>query len=285
VNVRIVQIACGDAHTVALTAEGRLYSWGGGGCGQLGHPDTSAMPKDEDGCPYQPKPKLIVVLKQQEVRQVACGKAHTVAVMCNGHLYSWGAGACGQLGHPDTSSFPADEDGYPYQPIPRCVTALKQHRLIHASCGDVHTMVLTGDTGEIFCFGGGSCGQLGFGNIAQMPLDVDSCPFMPVPKKIESLQNAFVVALSCGDSHSMALSREGHVYAWGEATYGQLGLDDIRDLPKNSDNKPYQPYPQKVKALTNKKIVAISCGETHTLCLTDSGHLYSFGGNTCGQLG
>jgi alpha-tubulin suppressor-like RCC1 family protein len=115
-----------------------------------------------------------------------------------------------------------------------------------------------------------------------MPLDVDSCPFMPVPKKIESLQNVFIVALSCGDSHSMALSREGHVYAWGEATFGQLGLDDIRDLPKNSDSKPYQPFPVKVKSLANKKIVAISCGETHTLCLTDSGHLYSFGGNTCG---
>ncbi len=83
----------------------------------------------------------------------------------------------------------------------------------------------------------------------------------------------------------MALSRDGFVYAWGEATYGQLGLDDIRDLPKNSDNKPYQPFPQKIKALMNKKIVAISCGETHTLALTDSGHLYSFGGNTCGQLG
>ena len=41
----------------------------------------------------------------------------------------------------------------------------------------------------------------------------------------------------------------------------------------------------KVSALGNKKIVAISCGETHTLCLTDGGHLYSFGGNTCGQLG
>lgn len=35
----------------------------------------------------------------------------------------------------------------------------------------------------------------------------------------------------------------------------------------------------------NKKIIGISCGETHTLCLTESGHLYSFGGNTCGQLG
>jgi len=81
------------------------------------------------------------------------------------------------------------------------------------------------------------------------------------------------------------LSREGHVFAWGEATYGQLGLDDIRDLPKNSDGKPYQPFPQKVLALSNKKIVAVSCGETHTLTLTESGHLYSFGGNTCGQLG
>ena len=56
-------------------------------------------------------------------------------------------------------------------------------------------------------------------------------------------------------------------------------------MPKNSDTKPYQPFPVKVKALANKKIVAISCGETHTLSLTDSGHLYSFGGNTCGQLG
>jgi alpha-tubulin suppressor-like RCC1 family protein len=53
-------------------------------------------------------------------------------------------------------------------------------------------MVLN-DKGEIYCFGGGSCGQLGFGNISAMPLDVDSCPFMPVPKKIDSLSNHFIV--------------------------------------------------------------------------------------------
>lgn len=187
-NVQITQIACGDAHTVALTNEGRLFSWGGGGCGQLGHPDTQCMPKDEDGCPYQPKPKMIQALKANDVKEVSCGKAHTVAVLRSGHLYSWGAGACGQLGHPDTQTFPADEDGYPYQPIPRCVNALKQHKLTHASCGDVHTMVLT-TLGEIYCFGGGSCGQLGFGNISAMPLDVDSCPFMPVPKRIDSIAN------------------------------------------------------------------------------------------------
>jgi len=53
-------------------------------------------------------------------------------------------------------------------------------------------------------------------------------------------------------------------------------------LLKNTDSKPYQPFPTKVAALQNKKVVAISCGETHTLALTDSGHLYSFGANGCG---
>ena len=33
--------------------------------------------------------------------------------------------------------------------------------------------------------------------------------------------------------------KDGQVFAWGEATLGQLGLDDIRDLPKNTENKPY----------------------------------------------
>ena len=80
----------------------------------------------------------------------------------------------------------------------------------------------------------------------------------------------------------MALTKDGAIYAWGEATYGQLGLDDTSNLPQNTDGKPYQPFPTKVFALQNKKIIAISCGETHTLALTDTGHLYSFGANGCG---
>lgn len=41
---------------------------------------------------------------------------------------------------------------------------------------------------------------------------------MPVPQKIDSLNKEFIIKLSCGDSHSMALTKEGLVYAWGEAT-------------------------------------------------------------------
>jgi len=50
-----------------------------------------------------------------------------------------------------------------------------------SACGDVHTLALT-DEGAVYCFGGGSFGQLGLGHIKNLPVDVDECPFMPVPK-------------------------------------------------------------------------------------------------------
>ncbi len=125
-KVTVVQIATGDAHCVARSCEGRLYSWGGGGCGQLGHPDTHLMPKDEDGCAYLPVPLMIELLKDYSVREVAAGKAHTIAIVDDtGHVYSWGAAASGQLGHPDTHTFQTDEDGYNYQPVPKLISVLE----------------------------------------------------------------------------------------------------------------------------------------------------------------
>jgi len=108
---------------------------------------------------------------------------------------------------------------------------------------------------------------------------------MPVPQKIDSLTKEVIVKLSCGDSHSMALTKEGMVYAWGEATCGQLGFEDLKNLPRNADGRVYQPVPQKVTALEKKKIVEISWGEAHSLVLTDKGHVFAMGANSWGQLG
>ena len=282
-DYRIVQVACGDAHTVALTADGLVFSWGGGGCGQLGHPDTVQMPKDEDGCPYQPIPRLVEDLATT-VTFVACGKAHTVVVSAEGHLYSWGAGACGQLGHPDTSNFPFDEDGYPFHPTPRMVASLRGVRLVGAACGDVHTLALSED-GGVYCFGGGSFGQLGLGNVKNLPVDVDECPFMPAPKLIESIRHVHVVKIACGDSHSMAITDTGELYGWGAAACGQLGIEDQSHLPRDADSSPYEPDPQLTHLLKGKFVISVACGEAHTLVLTDKGALYSFGAASFGQLG
>lgn len=282
-EIFIIQVACGDAHSVALSIDGRLYSWGGGGCGQLGHPDTMFMPRDEDECPYQPTPRLVEGLPER-VKGIACGKAHTTAVLSEGLLYTWGAGACGQLGHPDTSCFPIDEDGYPYHPTPKLVTGLRNAKIIKSACGDVHSLVLTTE-GLIYCFGGGSFGQLGLGSIKNLPVDVDDCPFMPVPRHIDAFRNIKISQIACGDSHSVAVTTDGEFYAWGAAACGQLGIEDFQHLPRDGDNSPFEPEPQRVRSLRGKRIQSVSCGEAHTIALTDKGALYVFGASSCGQLG
>jgi len=288
-DVCIVQISCGDAHTVALSREGLLYSWGGGGCGQLGHSETSKMPKDEDGCPYQPTPRVVEHLRPHVVATIACGKAHTIAVSDRGRMYTWGAGACGQLGHPDTSSFPSDEDGYPFQPVPREVEQIREHRVISTACGDVHTLALT-DVGHVYSFGGGSYGQLGVKDVGAMPVDADNCPYMPTPQRVTGLDNCRlegIVRLACGDSHSLTVDRDGRLFCWGANSCGQLGItnpDDPR-IRKDPDGIPHLPTPALLDALADQRVIDIACGEAHSLAVSASGNLYSWGACSCGQLG
>lgn len=153
-----------------------------------------------------------------------------------------------------------------------------------ASCGDVHTLALS-EEGSLYCFGGGSFGQLGLGNIKNLPVDVDDCPFMPIPKQIETLRKTKITYVACGDSHSMAVTVNGELYGWGAAACGQLGIEDTAYLPKDSEESPYEPLPRLITELKGKCVVSVACGEAHTLILTDRGVLYSFGAHSCGQLG
>ena len=283
-DIKIKEVACGDAHTLALSADGHIFSWGGAGCGQLGHSNIASMPRDADACPYQPFPKLIDNLKSTFIVHIACGKAHSLAIDNNFNLYTWGAGACGQLGVEDIHTLPVDDDGYPFQPIPKSLKVLKGKEILTGACGDVHSVILT-KKGEVYSFGGGSFGQLGLGSINKMPLDSDSYPFMPTPSKIESLANINICKLACGDSHTMAIDNEGKLYAWGAAACGQLGIENLAGLPKDGEGNPYEPEPKIVTFFENIKVESIACGESHTLVLVEGGTLYSFGNSSCGQLG
>jgi alpha-tubulin suppressor-like RCC1 family protein len=150
---------------------------------------------------------------------------------------------------------------------------LKGIKLKSGVCGDVHTLVLS-ENGEVFSFGGGSFGQLGLGPISKMPLDSDNYPYMPVPTRIEALQDIFILSISCGDSHSMAVDKEGRLYAWGAAACGQLGLDNLVFLPKDGEGNPYEPEPKFVNFFENIKVLATACGENHSLVLVEGNVIY-----------
>ena len=84
-----MQVAAGDWHSLALTEEGRVYTWGGASYGRLGHPDLSSMPLDADGDPYQPSPMMVEELSGVKVTQVSQGCYLTVygyATECKKYL-------------------------------------------------------------------------------------------------------------------------------------------------------------------------------------------------------
>ncbi|XP_033209361.1 RCC1 and BTB domain-containing protein 1-like isoform X2 [Belonocnema kinseyi] len=85
-----------------------------------------------------------------------------------------------------------------------------------------------------------------------------------------------VISISCGSHHSLALTDEGEVFAWGQNNCGQVGSG------LNSN----QGAPRKVNSgLAGKKVVAISCGQTSSMALSDVGEVYGWGYNGVGQLG
>lgn len=122
--VRRVATSAGGRHAMALTADGKVFSWGDGELGQLGHGDNQYVRASNvvsNDAAFHPilhysslcmciccrsynTPKMIEGLQGKHVRDIACGSAYSAAITSNGELYTWGQGHLGQLGHGDSSN-------------------------------------------------------------------------------------------------------------------------------------------------------------------------------------
>jgi alpha-tubulin suppressor-like RCC1 family protein len=88
-DVSVTQVSAGELSAAALTADGRVYTWGYGKDGQGGHGDTSV---------HNTMPRVVAALADKRIVGVSCGEGHTAAVTDTGALYMWGRGREGQLG-------------------------------------------------------------------------------------------------------------------------------------------------------------------------------------------
>ena len=86
---RVVTVSAGDLHSLAITADGSIWSWGGGRFGRLGHGD------------YQNRllPKKIEAFAGRRVVAVSAGSDNSLAITADGAVWSWGQGESGCLGH------------------------------------------------------------------------------------------------------------------------------------------------------------------------------------------
>jgi hypothetical protein len=244
---QIVQVATSGGHVCAVTKAGKLLVGGDGEHYQLG----LGLYSQELGGMVE----VGSTLSGLHVASVAAGKAHTAVVTADGHLFTFGTGP---LGHGDSLRLRQ------LKPL-QVLGALVGLRVVQVSAGNGYTAVVTAD-GQLYTFGNGYSGQLGCGTI-------DNSAEQKLPTRV--LANERVVAVACGDRHTVVLTAKGAVFTCGSASYGQLGHPQYDSLF----------LPQQVEALADYQVVRVAAGCFHTAVLTDNGVVLSFGLNHCKQLG
>lgn len=228
----------GFSHTVSLSDNGEVYTFGENKHGECGHGD----------CEPRTEPTLVEGLKDHHVTAIACGFHHTLALTSEGRLFSFGYGGFGALGH----------NGKDNELLPREVTALVGRRVVSISSGSFFSLCLT-SKGRVFSFGDGDHGRLGHGGWSKKLR----------PRLVRrELGRKRVVEIAAGEGHAVALTDDGEVFTWGAGYWGQLGHG-------STDS---QLVPRRVEGLVgNGKAVSIEAFDGHTRVAMDTGDLFSFG--------
>lgn len=289
----VVSIAGGSQHSLAITSDGKAWSWGRNNVGQLG----------QGGGPDLYYPTQITSLTNMVL--VSAGESHGVALKSDGTVWTWGANYNGQLGDNSTT-----QRNSPVQVKGVGGTGFLSN-VVAVAGGQSHSIALKSD-GTIWAWGRNNYLQLGHGSSDSLtPVQVTNLTSVAaistrqnhnlalksdgtvwawgrnlrgqlgdgtdnnnkgVPVQIAGLSG--YVDIAAGLEHSLGLKSDGTMWAWGDNAYGELGNGNVT----NVQNTPVQ-----VLGLT--RAVSIAAGSNFSLALTDDGSVWAWGYNNSGQLG
>lgn len=247
-------IDIGKSHFAVLKNDGSVWSWGDHTYGQLGVRNSQVSTNHPSAIRKGDGSRL------DNIKAIATGGDHTVALDKNGYVWTWGRNSSGQLGYvtppivntPNQMDFNADPKRVLVNGRPLIATAI--------AAGEFHTLAVS-SSGQVYAWGAGDFGQNG-----QTSQSTD-------PVLVSGLTNIAMVA--AGANHSLALTASGEVYGWGRNTSGQLG---------NGQSRHINPTPERINRLTG--ILDIAAGDNHTVALAQGRTtIWAWGSNKYGQLG
>jgi hypothetical protein len=182
---RVVAISAGDAHSLALCADGKLVTWGANASGQLGNNSTTTS--------SVPVLTRTGALADKSPVAIACGENHNLVLCADGSLVTWGANGSGQLGTGSTTN----------SQVPVAVAAsaaLAGKAVVKIVAGISHNVVLC-DDGSAAAWGGNTNGALGNGTTANQLVPVAVSPGALQPGErwdTASAGSGFSVGLAAG---------------------------------------------------------------------------------------
>jgi alpha-tubulin suppressor-like RCC1 family protein/putative cell wall-binding protein len=135
-------------------------------------------------------------------------------------------------------------------------------------------------SGHVWAWGGGDHGQLGNGMTGtQLNHSTDPIHSSNVPVEVLNLSN--IVSIATGGNNCYALDSNGHVWAWGDGSSGELG-NGTKGTQLNLGQYPIYGSTVPVQVLNLTDIVSIAASQITGYALDSSGHVWAWGG---GQFG
>ncbi|XP_045605152.1 uncharacterized protein ca isoform X2 [Procambarus clarkii] len=197
-----------------------------------------------------PKENVPVPVDKVRRQVLSCGYGHT-AVIIGGALYTWGTPDYGVLGHGPRSTTN-------HKLFSGLIVSLPEDQ--ESALGSTIPHVMGGSTSLVPLINGRS-----------------SCSFVcdgSEPRLLSHFSQMRVLCIAGGKNHMLAITDNG-VYGWGNNRYGQVGTGGTGRHPR----------PTLLTSLEGKGIISVSCGQFHSLAVSEDGKLYTWGWGVHGQLG
>eukprot|EP01090_Pellita_catalonica_P007333 TRINITY_DN17914_c0_g1_i1.p1 TRINITY_DN17914_c0_g1~~TRINITY_DN17914_c0_g1_i1.p1 ORF type:complete len:329 (+),score=37.04 TRINITY_DN17914_c0_g1_i1:119-988(+) len=162
---------------------------------------------------------------------------------------------------------------------PTILVKVPQENTYLTELSRTHGKIVAGDINNhnLLVFADGSLSVSGHGRNGKLGNGSSKDEKIPVLSDFFTEKGSTVIAASASDAHSLVLTSNGSVYAFGSAGYGQLGVGNFGNVA--SWQVLPHPTPKKISFFSknNINIVAVSAAKHHSLCLTDDGKVYTFG--------
>ncbi|KAJ3279914.1 hypothetical protein HK104_001075, partial [Borealophlyctis nickersoniae] len=243
----VSSVALGPDHTVALTGDGRVWTWGSNRHGQLGY--STELVGTEPGPALQPR-ELKNLQKRLLFIGAAASKYHT-AICSEDTVYTFGTNL-GQLGYHQ----PMDT----LQQNPKKVTNFPQQGIVAVAATNVATAILTA-THNVFVFAEFQCSRITF-PYSQLPRDITFC-------RQVSRKGTSVVKVVSGNHQFAALTQDGDVFLWSPP---EKRFADSWQQKTSPQTRPIRVWSVRKKHLAARD-VAIGI-DSSLVIRTESGHVF-----------
>ena len=258
-NTPIQKIYVGNCHSMVLNSEGKVFSWGWNNYGQCGaFPDSTKqnyiLPEFRKGKDKK-YPQLPIlnykssdhILPIQNIDDILLSDNFSIIITEKGNAISFGKNTNGELGLSHKKE-------------------IKNAQLILKFKDKVKLLKTTGNTNLLLT----KNNELFLWSISKK-IALQKPTMIYLPKRIQ------IESISTGKNFAILLTSNGICYGCGSNELGELGMTQTK----------YCVTPEEIVELTkyNERIIQVSCGYKHTICLSENGKCFTWGNNTYSQLG